>query len=342
MNAPMRPKRLLICASIITVLATASVALAVVLTPTNFPLTGSTFQGGDGNLANPTAAAGPNDPVPYPTNRDWQSLAASSSLEAITDPDLNDSIYDTGSHESKPVNWDVDTLPSGSTPAKSNLYTAWSAYESDAFLNMAFDRAVSGGNVFIAFELNQDNRTWKNASNDWIMCRTTGDLVVSYGIQNNNNINIILQRWVTDIPVTAAEAGTYTNGVGCAKEGHFANFDESSVPQLPASLVQASMNLNVAATNYLPGSAKTSFGAELFGEASMDLAQIASTVLGTPCFSYIQFSVHGRSSESDAASLQDLVGPIPMYIGNCTVRGVKFHDADGDGVREPGDPLLST
>lgn len=38
-------------------LLAAAGANAVVLSPTNFPLTGSNFQGGDGNQANPTALA---------------------------------------------------------------------------------------------------------------------------------------------------------------------------------------------------------------------------------------------------------------------------------------------
>jgi hypothetical protein len=67
-------------------LAFAWVAQAVVLTPTNFPLVGSNFQGGDGNQDHPTAPADVNNPAPFPATIDWQDLAGTPSCSTIPTP----------------------------------------------------------------------------------------------------------------------------------------------------------------------------------------------------------------------------------------------------------------
>src|SRR5436309_11630344 len=139
-------------------------------------------------------------------------------------------MFDTGSHENDPLHWDLATRAGGSTPAKANFFAAWNLVDADRFLYLGFDRQESGGNVFLAFELNQDARSWKNASADSIPCRKTGDLIVSYAIQNDSNIDVIVQRWISDTSVSAAEAAsTYTNGAGCAKTGHFVDFDPGNI-----------------------------------------------------------------------------------------------------------------
>ena len=54
--------------------------------------------------------------------------------------------------------------PGGVTPGKANFFTAWNYVDEQAnkFLYLGFDREESGGNVFLAFELNQDTRSWDN------------------------------------------------------------------------------------------------------------------------------------------------------------------------------------
>src|SRR4051812_24050171 len=91
-------------------LTLAGTAGALSLSSTNFALSGSSFQGGDGNLANPTASQNPSNPAPYPTTRDWQAIAASPSLITIVDANTNDDAYGTGSHEERPEGWDLSTV----------------------------------------------------------------------------------------------------------------------------------------------------------------------------------------------------------------------------------------
>ena len=40
--------------------------------------------------------------------------------------------------------------------------------------------------------------------------------------------------------------------------------------------------------------------------------------------------------------MQDLVGPVPLLVRNCTISGTKYHDLDGDGATPPdGEPTLA-
>ena len=126
----------------------AGAAQAVPLTPTDSPLPGSDFQGGDG------------DQDAENLFRDWQSLVGQPGLVSTNDPNALDSTFGTGSHENDPEHWDILVDPDGVTPGKANFFNSWSYVDQagDTFLYLAFDRQESGGNVFLAFELNQDTR----------------------------------------------------------------------------------------------------------------------------------------------------------------------------------------
>ena len=137
--------------------------------------------------------------------------------------------------------------------------------------------------------------------------------------------------------VSAAEAAsTYTNGAGCAKTGTFVDYTP------PAGTVQGAINAGTSITNYLPRTpALATIGNELFGEGAINLTKIFKDTIGNPCFSFGQISLHGRSSESPSASLQDLVGPVPLLVRNCTISGTKYHDIDADGVIDAGEPTIA-
>ena len=303
----------------------AGAAQAIPLSPTDAALPGSNFQGGDGDQ---DAENGLND---------WESLVGSMGLVSTSDPNADDSIFDTGSHENDPLNWDISSRAGGSTPAKANFFNSWTYVDDqdDTFLYVAFNREVSGGNVFLAFELNQDTRRWLNASDDLIPCRTEGDLIVSYEIQNDDDIDVIIQRWISDSEVSAAEAAAgFTNGEGCSKTGHFDDID------LSVDEVQGAINTGRTIENFLPGGPEPSIGEELFGEAALNLTAIFEDAGLNPCFSFGQISLHGRASESDSASMQDLVGPVPLLVRSCTAEGVKYHDLNGNGNQDAGEPGL--
>ena len=323
-----RPRSVLLAGLLALLLCcvAAGAAQAAPVAPTDAALPGSNFQGGDGDQ---DAENGLDD---------WETLVGSMGLVHASDPNALDSTFGTGSHEDKPINWDLLVDPDGVTPAKANFFNSWSYVDElgDTFLYLAFDRQDSGGNVFLAFELNQDTRLWTNASGDQIQCRTTGDIIVSYEIQNDDNIDVIIQRWVSDTVVSAAEAaGGLTNGTGCAKTGHFEEFDP------PAGTVQGAINGGREIDNFLPRTPPlTELGEELFGEAALNLTDIFEGIGANPCFSFGQISLHGRSSESDDAALQDVIGPVPLLVRNCTASGTKYHDLNANGDQDAGEPGL--
>src|SRR5438552_334915 len=93
-------------------LALASSAFAVTLTPTNSPLAGSNFQGGDGNQDDPAGdVSNPPDGV---GDVDWQSIAGS--VISSPDPSALDSAFVGGNKESEPGNWGFTTEAGGVNP----------------------------------------------------------------------------------------------------------------------------------------------------------------------------------------------------------------------------------
>src|SRR5215210_4711469 len=105
-------------------------ASAVVLTPTNSPLPGSNFQGGDGNQADPDGAS----PLV-----DWENVAGS--VASVPDDNVADTMFGGGDKETEPYHWSFLTQLGGVTPSKDNVFVAWSYVDdssSDVFLNLAF------------------------------------------------------------------------------------------------------------------------------------------------------------------------------------------------------------
>ena len=93
-------------------------ASAVVLTPTNSPLAGSNFQGGDGDQADPDGAGALTD---------WQNYAGS--VTTSVDDSTFDSSFGGGNKETEPDAWFFVTEAGGVTPSKSNLLAAWTFQE---------------------------------------------------------------------------------------------------------------------------------------------------------------------------------------------------------------------
>ena len=98
-------------------LAFAPPAAATSLPPSENPLPGSSFQGADGDQ---------DDAAPL---TDWQSLITAARVGHNPDPNAQDSAFAGGSKEGEPGNWDFTVVPGGVTPAKANIYDAWTGSE---------------------------------------------------------------------------------------------------------------------------------------------------------------------------------------------------------------------
>jgi len=289
---------------------------AVPLAGSANPLPGSTFEGGDGNQA-----------ATLPRT-DWQNA---SPINHSPDPNASDNIFAGGNagKENAPGNWAFTTATGGSTPGKNNILDAWSFTDplsADVFLNLAFTRSDATGTTFMAFELNQRSDMWVNSTGASIPCRTTGDIIVSVQVSGNNP-DVILQKWTT---------GTTDATSGCAKTGSLTDFTAFT------DNVDAQGAVNTGPiTNFLPTDLPwpgNTIPASLFGEASLNLTHLLDDALGTPCFSFGSIWMHTRASTSDSSNLDDYVAPRPLIVRNCSASGVKFHDLNGNGVQDAGEP----
>ena len=293
-------------------------ASAVVLTPTNSPLPGSTFQGGDGNQADPDGAG----PL-----RDWQNIAGS--VTTATDNNALDSMFEGGDKETEPYHWAFEQKVDGVTPSKSNLFAAWTHTDtstSDVFLNLAFQREASTGNTFATFELNQRTDSWVNDRGTVIPCRTTGDILISYNVQSGGsppNVEVVIYRWTS----------TSVNGAGCGRTGTFQELD-------PQPYAQGAVN-PADITNYLPGAVLNSDGKieeGTWGESTINLTGLFQSAFNNPCFSFGQVQMHTRSSTSIDSQLQDYISPVPVLVRSCAINVEK----DGPATRHHGENMTFT
>src|SRR4051812_16813084 len=151
MNRSIRlPLLIVVCA--IAVFAFAGPAAAVTLSPTNSPLPGSNFQGGDGNQTNPSGdVSSPADGI---ADIDWQSIPNTPGGADVINPDK---AFAGGDKETEPGVWGFQDEGPGVNPNKDNILGAWSdsrnsvAGTPSTFLNLAFTREASTGNTYITF-----------------------------------------------------------------------------------------------------------------------------------------------------------------------------------------------
>jgi uncharacterized repeat protein (TIGR01451 family) len=293
-------------------------ATAATLPPTNNPLPDSTFQGADGNQDNPVAPS---------TNIDWQAMQAAGRAYHAPDPNDEDSAFTGGSEEDEPGKWDLTVERGGVNPAKANIVDAWFAADqggADTFGYGGFARQEEGGSAFLTFELNHDARLWNNGRAT-IPCRRTDDLLISYEPQGND-VDVIVQRWVTQTDDAAT---------GCARTGRLDDL-AGLTPNVDA---QGAINAG-AITARLPGFYDGTVPAERFGEAALNLSRFLGEALGNRCFAFGSVWMHSRSSPSESANMQDYVAPETLALRSCAASGVKFHDVNGNGRRDAGEPGL--
>ena len=246
------------------------------------------------------------------------------------DPNAQDTAFTGGSKENEPGLWNLTTEAGGVSPGKANILDAWSAADhlgGQAFVYLAFARESLQGTratTFLTFELNHDSRLWDNGRAN-IPCRRTGDVLVSYE-PRGNDVNVVIQRWVT----------LQTNlATGCATTGRLDDFT-GFTPNVDA---QGAINAAEIA-NRLPGIYGATIPADRFGEAALNLNRLLQEGFSDPCFSYGSVWMHSRSSTSESSNMQDYVAPQTLVVRRCAASGTKFHDLNGNGRREAGEPGL--
>jgi hypothetical protein len=309
------------------------------------PLTGSTFQGADGNQRTPL----PGDPdyVALPARTDWQTYATSPRLSTLPDGSgLQDRWFFQGK-EQEPDSWTFqqDTV----SPGKADVLGAWSLTDpvsSNVFLYLSFFRAAAGGTTFYDFELNQLTSTWTNSKGTVVPCRQDGDIIVSFELQGGaGDVGVQAWRWQSTSPGPAA-----------CPEGKVGTWTPSGLLSTDAmgnTIAQGAMNTGPIA-NYLDfdpdgdgdpstNPSPTEFTtADTFGEAALNLSKVLAGLNGgDSCFNFGQLQMHTRSSAPFTSDLKDFIAPEPIIARSCAIEGTKFHDVDADGTQDAGEPGLS-
>src|SRR6266852_5473394 len=153
------------------------------------PLAGSTFAGGDGNLATSPTAFGATD---------WQNVAG---LNAGIDlaSGSSDNSFGQGTKEDNP---NVTVVTGSIPPNKSDLIRCYEASEfasGSNFLYLAWERTNVLGNANMDFEISQNATAGFNGSTTGpvTLNRTAGDLLVTYDFANGGGRPILgLNRWL--------------------------------------------------------------------------------------------------------------------------------------------------
>jgi hypothetical protein len=300
-------------ASVLVACAIGATVHAATLSPTDAPLPGSTFQGGDGDQT----AGGPG-------LVDWAELETQSRVTAVPDPSGADDAFAGGTKDGSPGDWSFKTVPGGVTPGGTNVLDAYVSVDQlngQMFLYLAATRASDTGTSYVSFELNRDARLWDNGRAN-IPCRRTGDLSITY--QPHGSVqDVIAQRWVT----ATADAAT-----GCARTGSFAD-----VTLRPNVDVQGAFNAT-AITSALPG-ALTTIPTRQFSENAINLTALLAAE-GGACNAFTSVWISSHSSTSPSSNMSDIVWPRPLEVRTCAAAGTKFLDVNADGIRDAGEPGL--
>ena len=266
-------------------------------------LTGSTFEGNDGNLAVTTTG-----------NTDWINAPA-----RVTGTDLSNSKLDNafgqGTNEDDPA----VTVVNGSIPPNKNdltrFYVSSEIAGGSNFLYLAWERAVNIGSANLDFELNQTATAGFNVSTTGpiTLTRTAGDLLITYDFGGSGNPTLGLLKWVT----TGATSQCFS--------AHTLPCWGNRVNLSAAGFAEGAVNTATVPESIAGGS----LTAGLFGEAAINLTAAGVFPAGT-CEAFGSTFLKSRSSASFPAEIKDFVAPQPVNISNCGTITVHKVTENGD------------
>jgi hypothetical protein len=291
----------------IAVPASAAILVGALALPASANLTGSTFEGGDGNMVVNTAG-----------NTDWAN-AAGVNTGIDKPPGSNDNAFGQGTKEDNAA----VTVVTGSIPPNKNDLTRFyeassqAAGGGDIFLDLAWERLVNIGNANLDFEINQKATSGfnSNTTGPVTLNRTAGDLLVTYDFGGSGTPTLGLNTWLT------AAAG---NTVGQC-------FSANALPcwgkhvTLNGTNSEGAVN-TVGITDPLNGNA--SLGVGLFGEAQINLTK-ANVFPAGVCEAFGSAFIKSRSSSSFTAEIKDFIAPIGIDVSNCS--SITIHKVTENG-----------
>lgn len=272
------------------------------------PLSGSTFEGNDGNLIVDTAG-----------NTDWSNVAGRHT--GIDVPSgSGDNAFGQGTKEDN----SAVTVVNGSIPPNKNDLTRF--YEASelgsnghTFLYLGWERLVNIGNANLDFEINQASTAGFTGSTTGpvTLNRTAGDLLVNYDFSGSGTPTLGINTWLT--------AGAGNTVSQC--------FSANTLPCWGnhTTLGSTSSEGAVNTVPVLDPIQNATLGVGLFGEASIDLTAAGVFPPGT-CEAFGSAFVKSRSSSSFTAELKDFIAPVAVNIANCGTITIHKITENGDST----------
>src|SRR3954447_7256101 len=256
-------------------------------------LTGSTFEGGDGNLVVTTSG-----------NTDWANVAGrNTGLD--TPSGSSDNAFGQGTKEDNAA---VSVVDGSIPPNKNDLDRFYEASEQvsggNIFLYLGWERLVNIGNANLDFEINQKSTAGFDASKTGpvLLNRTAGDLLVTYDFGGSGTPTLGLNTWLTAAAGNTVAQCFSANALPCWGK-HVT---------LGSSAAEGAVNTSSVSEPIKGGS----LGTGLFGEASINLTAAGVFPPGV-CKAFGSAFLKSRSSSSFTAEIKDFIAPIGVNISNC-------------------------
>jgi hypothetical protein len=266
-------------------------------------LSGSTFEGNDGNLVVNTAG-----------NTDWANAPA-----RVRGDDLasgsSDNSFGQGTKEDDP---NVSVVTGSIPPQKSDLtrfYVASEFANSSNYLYLAWERSNVLGSANMDFEINQKTQPNLTTTGPKTLVRTAGDLLITFDFGGSGSPVLGLLKWVTS---GATSQCFSANALPCW--GNRVNL--SAAGEAEGQVNSVTVNDPIA---------NVSLPAGTFGEAAVNLTAAGVFPSGT-CTAFGSTFLKSRSSSSFPAEVKDFVAPQPVNISNCGTIVVKKVTENGNAT----------
>lgn len=293
-------------------------------------LTGSDFEGGDGNLVvdstfdwNGFSATTWTGTAP---NRTSTKTASGWKFLGIEDADAttSDNAFAGGTKQDD----QCPTVIAAKAPNKDDLKRVYLSSKTAAgnghtYLNLAWVRIpqnTTSPSAHVAFEFSQGSTACAGSD---IVQRTAGDMLVVYDFEGGatDTPTINLSRWVTS---------------GSCQVGSHKPPCWGPQVTLPPAQAEAKVNTTGSVADAISPSspASVTLGTNEFGEASIDLTAAGVVPVGACAPFGKVFAVSRTSGESSTAQMKDLVGPANFSLSNCgaiKITKTRKHAADGSG-----------
>jgi hypothetical protein len=286
------------------ILAAALVLSVTVTAQAN--LSGSTFEGNDGNLVVNTSG-----------NTDWANVAGlNKGIDLPTGS--GDNSFGQGTNEDDP---NVVTVSGSIPPNKNDLTRFYEASEligTNTYLYLAWERAVNIGNANMDFEINQATTPNLGVAGAHTIVRTAGDLLVNYDFPGSGSPVLSLNTWLT--------AGHGDSASDCFKAHGLPCWGKHVT--LSGTNSEGAVNTGNVVDPIAPNNPRT-LGTGLFGEAAINLTGAGVFSPGV-CEAFGSAFLKSRSSSSFTAEIKDFIAPTPVNITNCGT--VNIHKQDDLGA----------